>query len=176
MIDSRRYFVQDTLRNETPVTIRAARPDDRERLIAAFTKLDPESIYARFFKYKDELTDADLKRATEADFENRVVLLVTTGIGAEETVIGVGSYAAYCGPDGVPSAEVGFIVEEDYQGLGVASRLVRHLAEIARSKGIARFEAEMLTKNRAMMAVFARSGLSMEERNEDGVVLVTMRL
>ena len=111
--------------------IRAIRADDRGRLIAAFRKLEPETIYTRFFEYKNELTDADLKRATEVDFEKRVVLLVTTGSGADEIVIGGGSYASYGRPDGGRSAEVAFIVEEEYQGFGLGSRLLRHLAAIA---------------------------------------------
>ena len=176
VIDPRQYSVKDTLKNGTAVTIRAARPDDRERLISAFEKLDPETVYRRFFEYKEALTDADLERATQADFDRRVVLLVTIGTGADEIVIGGASYTAFNAPDGVRSAEVAFIVEEDYQGQGVASRLLRHLAEIARSKGIARFEAEVLADNRGMIAVFARSGLPLQEQREDGVVIVNMQL
>jgi GNAT superfamily N-acetyltransferase len=91
-------------------------------------------------------------------------------------VIGSGSYTAFSAPDGVRSAEIAFIVEEDYQGLGIASRLLRHLAAIARSKGIARFKAEVLAGNRSMMEVFARSGLPLKERREDGVIVASMTL
>jgi GNAT superfamily N-acetyltransferase len=175
-VDARSYLVKETLKNGTPVTIRAARADDRERLVAAFEKLDPETVYKRFSKYMDQLTDADLERATEADFDGRIVLLTTIGDGADEIVIGSGSYTAFSAPDGVRSAEIAFIVEEDYQGLGIASRLLRHLAAIARSKGIARFKAEVLAGNRSMMEVFARSGLPLKERREDGVIVASMTL
>ena len=176
MLDARHYSATDTLRNGTPILIRSVRPDDRKRLIAAFEKLDPQSIYTRFFTYKDELTDEDLRSVTEVDFDMRVVLLVTKGSGESETVIGVGSYSAYETANGGRAAEVAFIVEEDYQGQGIAGRLVRHLAEIARANGIGQFEAEVLPENRAMTAVFARSGLPMRERREDGVIRVTMEL
>jgi RimJ/RimL family protein N-acetyltransferase len=176
VIEPRHYDVKDTLRNGNAVTIRAARPDDRERLVAAFEGLDPETVYSRFFSYKETLSDADLERATQADFDRRVVLLVTTGTGADEIVIGLGSYAAYDAPEGVRSAEVAFTVEEDYQGQGVASHLLRHLIQIARSKGFARFTADVLAANRAMIAVFARSGLPLREQREDGVVTIEMTL
>jgi GNAT superfamily N-acetyltransferase len=177
MLDPRTYRVSETLRNGLEVTVRAVRPDDRARIVAAFEKLDPESIYTRFFSYKDELTDADLKRATEVDFDLRVVLLVTIGTGESEVVIGAASYTAYAPTDGGGfRAEVAFIVEEDYHGLGIASRLLHHLAVIARQRGIDRFEAEMLPENRAMLSVFERSGLLTGSRTEDGVIRATMRL
>jgi GNAT superfamily N-acetyltransferase len=56
------------------------------------------------------------------------------------------------------SAEVAFVVEEDYQGLGIASLTLRHLAAIAEDKGVVQFHAEVLQENRGMPAVFKRSG------------------
>ena len=176
MIDEHRYAVTETLRNGMPVTIRAVRPDDRERLVTAFGKLERETVYTRFFSYKDELTDAELEHFTEVDFDRRVVLLVTTGTGENEIVIGGGSYTAYLRSDGGLSAEVAFVVEEDYHGLGIAGRMLHHLVLIARERGIDRFEAEVLPDNRAMLAVFARSGLSMTEQRLDGTIHVTMAL
>lgn len=176
MTDEHRYAVTETLRNGMPVTIRAVRPDDRDRLVAAFHELEPESIYTRFFTFKDELSDAELDHLTEVDFDRRVVLLVTTGRGEDETVIGAGSYTACArSPDG-PDAEVGFIVEEDYHGLGIAGRLLHHLALIARERGIDRFEAEVLPDNRAMLSVFARSGFASTEERAEGTIRVTMAL
>ena len=176
MIDHHRYAVTETLRNGLPVSIRAVRPDDRDRIVAAFGKLDRETVYKRFFSYKDELTEADLTHFTEVDFDRRVVLLVTTGSGEGEIIIAAGSYTAYSRSDAGCSAEVGFVVEEDYHGLGVAGRLLHHLALIARERAIDRFEAEVLPENRAMLAVFARSGLPMTEGRLDGVVRVTIEL
>jgi hypothetical protein len=51
------------------VTIRAIRPEDKAKLVSAFKNLDRESVYTRFFQYVKELTDQDLRRATEIDFD-----------------------------------------------------------------------------------------------------------
>jgi ribosomal protein S18 acetylase RimI-like enzyme len=67
-------------------------------------------------------------------------------------------------------------VEEDYHRLGIAGRVLRHLTDIARAKGITAFEAEVLSQNRSMLAVFERSGLLMRKRLEDGVLHVTLSL
>jgi GNAT superfamily N-acetyltransferase len=71
---------------------------------------------------------------------------------------------------------VAFVVEEDYHGQGIASRLLRHLAIVARGQGIATLEADVLAGNKAMLAVFARPGWPMQSRREGGAVHVSLAL
>jgi RimJ/RimL family protein N-acetyltransferase len=40
MADPRNYYAQETLKDGTPVTIRAIRKDDKERILDAFRALD----------------------------------------------------------------------------------------------------------------------------------------
>ena len=176
MIDARHYVAEDSLRNGLRVTIRAVRPDDREMIARAFRQLDRESVYTRFFSYKNELSAAELARLDTMDFTREVMLVVTTRIGEDEIVIGSARYVAHDTADGALAAEVAFAVEEDYQGLGIAGRLLTHLIGIARGFHIVRFEAEVLAENKAMLAVFARAGLSMRRRREAGVVHVELAL
>jgi len=160
MIDARNFRTEETLRNGVRVTIRAVRPDDRARIAKAFSKLDPESVYTRFFSYKSELSDAELDQLNAMDFVRDVMLVVTIGDGGDETVIAGARYVAYDAADGMSAAEIAFTVEEDYQGLGIAGRLLRQLLAIARKNRIVRFEADVLAVNKPMLAVFERSGLA----------------
>ncbi len=105
-----------------------------------------------------------------------VALVVTIGSGADETVIASGRCIGSGGAEGERTAEVAFVVEEDYHGLGIASRLLRHLAQIARDRGIAALEADVLAGNKSMLAVFARSGLPMQKRHDGSTVHVTLSL
>jgi GNAT superfamily N-acetyltransferase len=171
--DADGFVRREILRSGLPVTIRALRPDDRERIAAAFRKLDRESIYTRLFSYRSELTEADLDRIVNVDPGREVALLVTIGAGDNEVVIGSGR----CVAGGAPgTAEVAFMVEEDYHGLGIASRLLAHLADIARARGIATLEADVLADNAAMLSVFARSRLPMKQRRDGGVMHVKLDL
>jgi RimJ/RimL family protein N-acetyltransferase len=176
MIDPRHYLVVDTLGNGTVVTIRAIRPEDKDKLASAFKNLDRESVYTRFFRYVKELTDQDLRRATEIDFDREVALVVTTNLGDEEIVIGTGRYVVYEEADSGRSAEVAFIVREDYQGLGIASRLLRHLVQIGRQQNVSRFTADVLSGNRAMLRVIAGSGLPIKQQPDGTLVHVTLSL
>jgi RimJ/RimL family protein N-acetyltransferase len=175
-MDASSYHVEDTLKDGTPTVIRAVRADDRNRIRTAFGKLEPETIYTRFFTYKNALTEKELTSMTEVDFERTVALVATVRENGEEVVIAGGRYVAYDAAEGSRSAEVSFTVEEAYQGQGLASRLLAHLAVIARAKGIARFEAEVLPQNTAMLKVFEKSGLLMTKRRGEGVVHVEMAL
>ena len=170
------FAVSETLRNGLAVEVRALRADDREKIAKAVRGLDRESIYTRLFSYRKELTETGLDRIMHFDPDSEVVLVVTIGSGTDEIVIGSGRYIVGSGEQRARGAEVAFMVEEDYHGLGIAGRLLRHLAGIARERGIGSFEAAVLPENKAMLAVFARSGLPMRRRNEGGEVHVTLVL
>ncbi|MGJ7512605.1 N-acetyltransferase family protein [Variovorax sp. GT1P44] len=164
------------LRDGTRATIRAMRPNDRDRLKAMFAELERESVYTRFFGYLKELPEEWLNRASRVDFIRRTGLVVTIRAGDEEIVIGSATSVAVAAPDGAKAAEVAFTVEEDYQGQGLAGRLLTALADIARRHGIERFTADVLSHNAAMLAVFRRSGLPMRSHREGGVTHVELDL
>ena len=166
--------LQMALRDGTPVTIRVMRPDDRARLVAAFAKLEETSIYTRFFSHLKEIPARALDRLAEIDFFHFTGLVAT--IGADEIVIGGASYVADVAADGTRFAEVSFTIEEDYQGQGLATKLFGVLATIARRHGIVRFTADVLSGNRAMLGVFARTGLPTRREREDGVIHLEMEL
>ena len=170
------FICSETLRNGLAVTIRSLRSDDRKRVAAAVKELNRESIYTRLFSYRKELTEPGLNRIMAVDPGSEVALLVTRGAEPEEIAIASGRYIAGEPREGQTTAEVAFVVEEDYQRLGIAARLLKHLANIARERGIAVFEADVLAENASMLAVFARSGLPMQQRREGGVIHVTMSL
>ncbi|MGB8250607.1 MAG: GNAT family N-acetyltransferase [Azonexus sp.] len=172
MLDARNYLASETLRNGLAIRIRALRPDDGERIVEAFNKLEPETIYTRFFRYKKDVSEADLKMIREMDFEHRVALVATLIENGREIVIASSSYSVYKDT----TAELAFVVEEDYQGLGIARRLLRHLGIIAREQGITTFTAEVLFQNVAMLKVFKASGWPMTSTTEDGSVLISLAL
>ena len=177
MMDFSQFQKTATLKDGSVVTIRAIQPEDKSMLSDAFYELDKESRYTRFFGFKEQVSDEELKRATEVDFDNQIALVVTTTADGKEIIIAGGRY--FLLPDqsaGPLRAEIAFTVEEDYQGQGLAGRLFEQLVDIARSKGVSTFEAEVLPQNRAMLAVFAGRGLPMKKTMADGLIYVTLSL
>jgi RimJ/RimL family protein N-acetyltransferase len=176
MIDAANYAQTETLKSGAPIEIRSIRSDDKGRITGAFRNLEPESIYTRFFYQKKNLNEIELKTFTEVDFENVVALVATVTEELNEVIIAGGRYFVLDETETLRSAELAFMVEEDYHGQGIASILLKHLTRIGRYKGLARFEAEVLSENKAMLKVFSRSGLPMKEKRQGGVTHVTLGL
>jgi len=171
--DPANYSVWEVLRNGTGVLIRAIRPDDKQRLTRHFEGLSEKSVYFRFFGIKRSLSDDELRRLTELDFVNHAGLAATVGVEAHERFVGVGRYIR---TDNRPRAEVAFAVLDEYQGLGIGTLLLKHLATIARKNGISEFSADVLGANHQMLEVFANSGFVSHNSYENGVVHVSLNL
>src|SRR5262245_61276552 len=153
-----RYATDALLRDGGSIHIRAIRPDDKQRLLAFFERLSIRSVYFRFFQTKQRLTDEELRYFTELDFTRDVALVATLLEGQEGDLIGVGRYFRIHA-DGQPTthAEVAFTVADAYQGRGMGTLLLEHLAAIARRQGINTFEAYVLGENNRMLEVFEAS-------------------
>ncbi|MBV8773231.1 MAG: N-acetyltransferase [Deltaproteobacteria bacterium] len=172
-MDAAIYSVRERLRDGTTVLIRAIRPDDKTRLLEHFQGLSQQSVYYRFFGLKRSLSDDDLSRLTELDFANHIGLAATIESNKGEYFIGVGR----CVRTEVGSrAEVAFAVLDEYQGHGIGTLLLKHLAVIARGNGIREFSANVLGSNHQMLEVFANSGFSVHDSYECGVVHVTLNI
>ncbi|MBR7743449.1 GNAT family N-acetyltransferase [Phycicoccus sp. BSK3Z-2] len=152
------------LRDGTVAGVRPIRPDDAEGIHRFHAAQSEESIYLRFFAFLRRLSDSDVHRFTHVDYTDRVALVVVS----RDEIIGIGRF------DRIErhSAEVAFNIADGYQGKGIGSVLLEHLAAIARDLGITRFTAEVLPQNRKMLAVFADAGYEVARRVEDGVVEV----
>jgi GNAT superfamily N-acetyltransferase len=74
------------------------------------------------------------------------------------------------------AAEAAFVVEEDYQGLGIAGRLFDHLVHVARSRGIAELRGDVLASNQSMLRVIRRSGLPTRFRHDGATVHLIISL
>ncbi len=109
------------------------------------------------------------------DPQREVVIVTTTGSGADEAIIAGGRYVVTAEAP-LRKAEIAFTVEEDFHGQGIAGRLLQALAAVARDRGIAVFEADVLSGNPSMLRVFERCGLPMRKRSEGGVLHVELTL
>lgn len=74
------------------------------------------------------------------------------------------------------TAEIAFLVIDDYQGQGVGAALLRHLAILARNAGLKEFTADVLPQNIPMLKTFEKSNLKMSTKRDAGAVHVTLQL
>ena len=174
--DLANYARTEPLRDGRPVTIRAIRPDDRGSMVEALDRVSPQSLYRRLFSGRREFSDEEIRRLTAVDFFNVVALVAVLPEDGGDRIVGGGRYVRIGTSGARQSAEVAFLIDDACQGLGIGSRLFKHLAAIARESGITHFEAEVLPSNAPMLNLFTRSGLPVERSLTEGSVHVTIRL
>ena len=156
------------LRDGSTVRIRPVRPDDEERLLAFFRALSDTSRAQRFFSPTTDTVLIDMaRRETAIDYVRRFGLVATTG--PEERIVGHALYAALDDEH----AEVAFAVADEYQGRGLGTILLGHLAEVAAAHGIRVFDAFVLPGNLKMLEMFRESGFPTEIKFGMHEVLVT---
>jgi GNAT superfamily N-acetyltransferase len=170
----RQYTANVFVRGGASVLVRAIRPDDKERLLAAFHRLSDQSVYFRFLRAKQNLSAKELAYFTEVDFDRHVSLIATVQEKELERIVASGRYIV---TDSFGKrAEVAFTVADDYQGQGIAPLLLQHLAKIASEKGVSAFEAEVHGENSKMLEVFAKSGFDLRQSMESGSVHAVMSI
>jgi GNAT superfamily N-acetyltransferase/predicted CoA-binding protein len=74
--------------------------------------------------------------------------------------------------DGEGAAEIAFEVEDAWQGRGIATVLLAHLAQLAAARGMTGFTAFVHPSNRQMLQVFRDSGFPLEVHSEPGLLRV----
>ncbi len=145
------------LRDGSTVHVRPVRSEDEPRLLALFHALSDESLALRFFAAPSEAVLADrARREAAVDYIRQVGLVAVEG--PEDRIVAEASYNTM----GNDHAEVAFTVADDYQGRGIATILLGHLAEIAAEHGIRVFEALVLPQNRRMLEVFREAGFPVQ--------------
>lgn len=135
------------MRDGTVAHLRPIRPSDEDGLQEFHSRQSEESIYLRFFAPLKQISERDLHRFTHVDYVDRVALVVLM----RGDIIGIGRYDRIS----PRSAEVAFNISDHFQGKGIGSVLLEHLAAIARDMGITEFTAEVLPQNRKMLQVFS---------------------
>jgi RimJ/RimL family protein N-acetyltransferase len=153
-----------TLRDGNRVLVRPIQPDDTERLRAFHAHLSMDTIYFRFFRVVPTLSDEQANRFTHVDYETRMALVATVGAGQDEQIIAVVRYDR----SDIETAEVAFVVRDEWQGHGIATALLLQLAEYARERGLQELVAETMASNAKMLEVLRHCGYPCTMRFVDG--------
>jgi L-amino acid N-acyltransferase YncA len=155
-----------TLRDGTRVRMRPIVPGDAPRLVALYDRLSRDTRYHRFFSSMRRLPPDWARFLATVDYRTRLALVVESPHDAE-ALIAVARYEPGGAPD---TAEVAFVVQDDWQGRGLGSVLFGELLRAAAASGVRRFRAWVLADNRRMLDLIARFGRIERRAIEQGVV------
>jgi GNAT superfamily N-acetyltransferase len=158
------------LRNGKTIHVRPIRADDTEGLCAFHTRLSTDTVVFRYFRSVPILQEDQAEHLTHVDYESRMALVATTGAGDDEQIIAVVRYERVA----PQTAEVAFVVEDRWQGLGIGTALFLRLAQYARGRGFTTFIAEVMASNMHMRNLFSHSGFPSTATYADGCVEVRL--
>lgn len=145
--------------------IRAIRPHDKPALGAALSQLSAETVHKRFLAAKPQFSGSELRYLTEVDGWDHVAL-VATPVEDPERIVAVARFVR--DEDRPDTAEFAIVVDDEWQGLGLGTRLAEALVGRALARGITRFTATTLSDNHAVQHVIAHIARSLEHAHPEG--------
>jgi protein lysine acetyltransferase len=152
------------MRDASDLFLRPVLPGDNARAVHGHVEFSAETFYRRFMSAR-EPTAGLMQYLFEVDYVEHFVWVLT------ETEDGEIVADARFVRDHADSstAEIAFIVGDNYQGRGIGSFLMKALIVAAHTGGVETFTARVLSENMAMRRILDRYGASWE-REDLGVV------
>ena len=167
-------YTQDwPMRGGGQYTLRPVQPDDASMLQAFVRALSEKSRYYRFVSSMRELSVRMLARYTLIDYDREMALvaiykqrmLADDGSFTDiERIIGVSRYIT--NPD-LRSCEFSLVVNDEFSGQGLGTRLMLSIMEVARHKGLTEIDGLVLVKNTGMLKLMKSLGFQIQPYVDD---------
>lgn len=157
----------DSIKGGGTVWIRLSRPEDAEAVAAMHERCSERTRHRRYLSGAGRWRDVALRWLTGGHRGATLVAMSEEGV-----LIGLGNVFPDAPGDGI-AAEIAVIIEDDYQGRGIGTRLVRHLIVLAERLGFQEVVATVLAENAEMLQVLEATGLAWSR--ESGDADITMR-
>jgi GNAT superfamily N-acetyltransferase len=149
--------------------LRLLNRDDVTELRRFHDRCSEETHYRRFLMAKPSLPAGEAERFCDLD-QYHDGAFVAFDPGSPDRIRGVGRWSRI----NATTAEVAFVVEDEYQGRGIGQSLVSAVVARARSAGFTTLIADVLAENGVMRRLFRASGYPLVERYDGGSVCFSL--
>ncbi|MBF0162122.1 MAG: GNAT family N-acetyltransferase [Magnetococcales bacterium] len=166
-VGSRELRTSLLLESGRMITFRSSRPTDWKAIKSMLYSLSEGTVYRRFMRHVKRFPLNRMKNFTFIDQRRDVVVVGVLFDGQNEQVVAIGGYNVNAT---LNRAEVAFLVRDKWQGQGIGTFMMRHLAGVARSVGLAGLTAETLMDNRPMQEIIKKCGLAVQTRFDGDTV------
>ena len=158
-----------TLKDGRTVMLRPALSSDAQGIRDLFHHLSEADVYTRFFRHVRGLSNAEVQRLCNVNYENEVAFVATAGSREDSLIVGQSCY--FINPT-ANLADTAFMVHPDWQGCGLGTALQSCMVQHAKKRGLRGFVADVLPGNARMLRL-ARNGppTVQIEKNDDSVHL-----
>ena len=159
----------ETLRDRSSVVIRPVRHEDAAAERAFIEALSPESRRYRFLGQVRHPSIETIERFTDLDYVHDLAFAAVVHDDARDKFVGIARYSTSA--DGT-DCECAVTVLDDWQGKGLGSVLMKHLIEVARSRGIKHMWSLDSAENLAMADLAHFLGFSRRADPDDPTQVV----
>jgi acetyltransferase len=167
-----------TTTDRRKLLIRRIENDDAALLVDMFYHLSEQTRRLRFHcgspKCPEELIWREAIKLCHLEPELQVGLVAIATESDGEHAVGT-ARCVRSTPNEI-EAEVGIVVRDDYQRIGLGSRLMLELMQVARSMGIVQFRGWILPDNRRMLQMIDKSGLPVKHHISMGETQVVVSI
>ncbi|MEE4606861.1 MAG: GNAT family N-acetyltransferase, partial [Desulfobacteraceae bacterium] len=158
--------VDQIFKSDIKIKFRPTKPSDEEEMRRLFYRFSDESVYARYLGHIQAMPHAKTQEYVNIDWSQVMSIVGVVKRAGKDRII---AEARYIREPVRPFAEIVFLVDEEFQGIGIASYLYGLLARQAKENGLKGFTAEVLFSNTAMVKVLKKGGFPIKSQLEDGV-------
>lgn len=152
-----------TTKKGLQIFLRPVKITDEHLLKDFFYALSDDTVYSRFVNMRREMHHEDLQKYCVVDYTKELVILATKEEDGKEMVLGIAQYYI---DESQHTAEVAFVVRDDYQNMGIGWELLSYITYLARKKGLLGFTAQVLVSNKPMLHLFEKKGFIIEKRRD----------
>jgi acetyl coenzyme A synthetase (ADP forming)-like protein len=160
------YETEVLLKDGSSILLRPIRIDDAQSWLSFISRLSPHNKYLHFQHTAKEMNVDDAVRFCTVDYHDTFAFVAEVLQGPNREIVATGKY--YRLPDR-HSAEVIFVVEDDYQGRGLGTAILEQLADVARENGIDTFEADTIAGDKRAAGIFKSYGFNITGEIRAGV-------
>ncbi|MDI6616933.1 MAG: GNAT family N-acetyltransferase, partial [Syntrophaceae bacterium] len=130
------------------------KPSDEEGMRKLFYRFSDKAVYYRYFSPIKTMPHMMMQEYVNVDYGHTMSIVGLAGESGRRRII---AEARYVLSTDRPYADVAFVVDEKFQGLGIGSFLLNMLISIARKRGVEGFTADVLVENKPMLKVFEKA-------------------
>ena len=145
--------------------------NDEPSLKDFFYSLSDTSLYRRFISERKDMPHERLQGFVIIDYTREMAIVAVVKKEEKEEVVALGQYGI---DETTHTAEVAFVVRDEYQNRGIGTELLSYLTYLAKRQGLLGFTAEVLLGNRPMLHLFEKMGFDIEKRSSEGVYEMKM--
>jgi len=153
------------------IRFRAIKPSDEDEMRRLFYRFSDQAVYYRYFSPIKIMPHEKMQEYVNVDYRYHMSIVAIVDESGVEKIIAESRYAR---SKNESFADTAFIVDESYQGKGIASYLFELLIRIAREEGVAGFRADVLANNKAMLKVYEKSPYPVHTVLSEGVYKLTI--